>query len=113
MLTGSEVREKAVVPVDGISFPTVVALDQESGHIYWGERHMGIIRRAFLNGSSETSVKGVYYPSGLAYDSVGGNLYFSDRTRHKIEVCQTSTFDRKTIVITDSPTAIVLDPENG
>ena len=63
------------------SNPAALAIDADSGKLYWSSVGGGMIRRADLDGSNqETVVSGLSFCIGIALDLDAGKLYWSDET---------------------------------
>ncbi|MGB9223916.1 3-hydroxyacyl-CoA dehydrogenase [Mycobacterium sp.] len=81
--------------VTGCPVPDGVAVDVESGHIYWTNmgvpsRNDGSIERADLDGTNRTTIVapgGTYTPKQLHFDAEGRKLYWGDREGMRVMRC--------------------------
>ncbi len=55
----------------------------------------------------------VYSPDGIAYDWIGKKVYWTDSGINRIFSMNTDRTERLTVMITEKPRAIVLDPCRG
>lgn len=90
-----------------------VDYDPVEGKIYWTDVTLGLVARAFPNGSSVEVIayNNVVNPDGLAVDYVGRNIYWTDVNISTIEVARLDGSFRKSLITSniEKPRAIILD----
>ncbi|RWS07569.1 low-density lipoprotein receptor-related protein 6-like protein [Dinothrombium tinctorium] len=106
-----------VIPLKGMKHATAVDYDPIEEKIYWTDDGVGVIRRAFINGSHQENVvsKEVRNPDGLAIDWIARNLYWTDTGTDRIEVAFLNGSSRKILIADglEEPRAIVVHPLRG
>ncbi|KAL9960419.1 hypothetical protein ACROYT_G033874 [Oculina patagonica] len=110
------VPETPCIPLEintNISRPVAVDYDPVEGKIYWTDVTLGLVARAFPNGSSVEVIayNNVVNPDGLAVDYVGRNIYWTDVNISTIEVARLDGSFRKSLITSsiENPRAIILD----
>jgi hypothetical protein len=98
--------DKTVI-VTGCRVPDGVAVDVQSGHIYW--TNMGIpsandgsIERVDLDGNNRTTIVpsgGTYTPKQLHFDAAGRKLYWGDREGMRVMRCDLDGSNVETLVL--------------
>ena len=90
-LDGTNVQDLVTT---GLDYPDGIALDVESGKIYWtqylmsslGMSSLGKIRRADLDGTNvQNLVTGLGRPEDIALDVAGSKMYWIDANANKIQ----------------------------
>ena len=111
-----EVPETPCYPLEistNISRPVAVDYDPVEGKIYWSDVTLGLVARAFPNGSSVEVIayNNVITPEGLAVDFVGRNIYWTDEGNNRIEVARIDGSSRRSLITSniEKPRAILLD----
>ena len=106
-----------VLPIKGIKHTIAIDYDTLEERIYWTDDEARVIRRAFLNGSSQEDLISaeVYHPDGIAVDWVARNLYWSDTGTDRIEVARLNGTLRRILIDEglDEPRTIALHPSEG
>ena len=104
----------APLPIDEIRGAGPVAFDPIDGRIYYAEFFPGVIRRSFLNGSSEEMIiNGVYYANWIEIDYIYRNVYFVDYGRDRIDVAALNGLHRTMLISRSTLEGIALDLING
>ena len=113
-----EVPETPCYPLGistNISRPVAVDYDPVEGKTYWSDVTLGLVARAFPNGSSVEVIasNNVITPEGLAIDFVGRNIYWTDEGNNRIEVARIDGSSRRSLITSniEKPRAILLDIE--
>ena len=96
-----------------ISRPVAVDYDPEDGRVYWTDVTLGLVARAFPNGSSVEVIAHSNFitPGGLAVDYVGRNIYWTDEANNRIEVARLDGSSRRSLITSniEKPRAILLN----
>ena len=91
--------------------PVAVDYDPVEGKIYWTDKTLKLLARAFPNGSSVEVIAhtDVVETNTLAVDYIGRILYWTDTS--KLEVARIDGSFRKSLITTgiENPGAIILD----
>ncbi|XP_076457369.1 prolow-density lipoprotein receptor-related protein 1-like [Babylonia areolata] len=89
-----------VIPVRHVQRPADVAYDVTTGKVYWCDLGLGVVSRAFLDGSRQEIVfaHSVIVPEKLYLDERQQLLYFIDTTRQKVGVISLDT-DTFTVLV--------------
>lgn len=110
----ANLHSAAPLPIDRLRGLTAVGFDPIDKLVYYAEGYPGIIKRSFLNGTSdETIVNGVYWANRLAIDFINRNIYFTDSSRNRIDVATLDGMHRTSLITTPWPEGIALDLKNG
>lgn len=106
-----------VIPLKRIKHAIAVDYDVEEDWLYWTDNEASIIRRSFLNGSSQEDVISfeVSLPEGIAIDWISRNIYWTDTGTKRIEVARMNGAFKRTIIHEGlrEPRAIIVHPKKG
>ncbi|KAL3189938.1 hypothetical protein MRX96_020276 [Rhipicephalus microplus] len=109
-------RRTDQIPLAGVREVAALDYDGNDGRLYWSDKALKRISRAFLNGSQLESIVefGLELPESLAVDWVGRNLYWADLVLKRIEVSRLDGEARRVLLWQrlDVPRALVLEPKH-
>uniref|UniRef100_A0A131YQ22 Low density lipoprotein receptor-related protein 5/6 n=1 Tax=Rhipicephalus appendiculatus TaxID=34631 RepID=A0A131YQ22_RHIAP len=109
-------RRTDQIPLAGVREVAALDYDGNDGRLYWSDKALKRISRAFLNGSQLESIVefGLELPESLAVDWVGRNLYWADLVLKRIEVSRLDGQARRVLLWqrVDVPRALVLEPKH-
>ena len=101
--------------IDGLCWPSGIALDMDGGKMYWADGCTGI-RRSNLDGTDVEMLveKEIAYPSDVAVDINNGKIYWTNYKVHKIQRANLDGTDVEDIIeLPKVPRGIALDVKEG
>ena len=114
-LDGSNIED---LIIQGLEWPSSIALDVASGKMYWTDSGTNKIQRANLDGSNveDLITQGLLGPTGLALDVASGKMYWADWDTNKIQRANLDGSNIKDLIglgFPSHPRGIALDVEAG
>jgi len=90
--------------ISGLSGPVGVALDADSGAVFWTDANAGVIGRANLDGSgAKTIVSGCATPQYLSIDRAAGKIYWTEFSGLRVRSANLDGSDTATVAVTANP----------
>lgn len=94
-----------------------IDVDVSERRIYWTDRKLKCISRAFINGSDVQKIvdSGIVSPEGIAVDWIAHNIYWTDAEAKRIEVARLDGTSRRILIWKgiEEPKNIIVEPRKG